>query len=144
MIHFSRFFDSHNNYIALLDSELHTPEYCFSTSLTLFVAILTVTANAYLPEKYPPLIRHATELLGEAFKNSDVEIGLCQALSILSVWKESADRGSYLRVGYAIRVAYELGLDAQQRRPLPLDERAAREVLNRERTWFQLTMIDRT
>lgn len=41
--------------------------------------------------------------MGKAFANGDADIGLCQALSLLSVWKDVGDKGSWLRVGYAIR-----------------------------------------
>lgn len=130
---FTTFFQNHNTYIALLDPALHTPEYTFATSPILFTAIITVTANAFLPTRYPELLKHMNFMLGKAFEHTDVEIGLCQALSLLSVWKEGGDRGSWLRTGYAIRIAYELGLDAPSERPLPDDELKAREELVSER-----------
>lgn len=133
-----------NTYIALLDPDLHTPAYTLRTSPILFTAILTVTSQMYLPHLYKPLSKRVTYMLGLAFGRGDAEIGICQALSLLSVWKEPSDKGSWLRVGYAIRVAYELGLDAPPKRPLPADEFQAREILNGERTYRQLAAFDRT
>lgn len=161
---FERYFDRLNAYIALLDPVLHTPSYVFNTSPVLYAAVLTATAHCFLPERYQGLLSHVRGLLGKAFANGDANIGLCQALSLLSVWKDVGDKGSWLRVGYAIRcvprssnfhltalttsmaprVGYEIGLSAKPRRPLPVDETEAREELNRERTWWQLTAFDRT
>lgn len=124
-----RFFNNLNTYIALLDPQLHTPEYVIRTSFILHTALLTVTAQTYLPEKYDKLRSRTNAMLGQAFAKGDAEIGLCQALSLLSVWKPANDKGSYLRVGYAIRLAYELGLNQTPKRPLPADPLKAREVL---------------
>lgn len=85
-------------------------------------------------------------MLGKAFERGDQEIGIVQALSILSCWKEPHDKGGWLRLGYAIRYAgchltgdvmltsvfrmgYELGLDQPPQRPLPKDRLKALEVL---------------
>lgn len=39
-------------------------------------------------------------------------------------------------MGYAIRMGQQLQLGTKAPRPLPQDERQAREVLNRERAWY--------
>jgi hypothetical protein len=44
----------------------------------------------------------------------------------------------------AIRLAYELDLHTYNPRPLPSSEIEAREVLDRERCWFQLICFDMT
>ena len=41
-----------------------------------------------------------------------------------------------------IRLAFELGLHLEPKRPLPEDGLEARKVLDRERTWFQLLCFD--
>lgn len=58
----------------------------------------------------------------------------------MSVFHSSSLTPDYL----AHRVGYEIGLHARPRRPLPQDETEAREELNRERVWWQLTAFDRT
>jgi hypothetical protein len=143
-----RFFDFLNPYIAILDPNLHTSEYCLKTSPVLHLSILATSAMVFQSRSYPPLLHHTNALFGEAFMTGSVSVGLCQALSITSIWKEPSDNRTWLRVGYAIRsafsflapigmtdrlaafrAAYELGLDSKPVRPLPLDQSAAREQL---------------
>jgi hypothetical protein len=100
---FDQYHSRLNTYIALLDPIHHTPEYCLRTSPILFTAILAVAAQIYLPEIYKPLRKRANDMLGIAFARGDAHIGMCQALSMLSVWKEANDKATWLRVGYAIR-----------------------------------------
>ncbi|GHJ84110.1 hypothetical protein NliqN6_0512 [Naganishia liquefaciens] len=141
---FECFHDKFNAYIAILDPALHTAQYVLRTCPVLHTAICTVTAQTYAPEQYKVLLKRANFMLGKAFERGDQEIGIVQALSILSCWKEPHDRGGWLRLGYAIRMGYELGLDQPPQRPLPKDRLKALEVLNRERTWFQLAAFDRS
>lgn len=88
---------------------------------------------------------------------------------MLAFWKETSERGSFRRVGYGqsllscpgqvaarvrhflillcpllsgIRLAFELGLHLEPKRPLPESELEARKVLDRERTWLQLVCFD--
>lgn len=100
---FEQYHSRLNIYLALLDPVLHTPEYCLRTSPILFTAILAVAAQVYLPEIYKPLRKRVNDMLGIAFARGDAHIGMCQALSMLSVWKEANDKATWLRVGYAIR-----------------------------------------
>ncbi|KAI5454132.1 hypothetical protein NCC49_005122 [Naganishia albida] len=141
---FECFHEKFNAYIAILDPALHTPNYVLKTCPILHTAICTVTAQTYAPEQYKVLLKRANFMLGKAFERGDQDIGIVQALSILSCWKEPHDKGGWLRLGYAIRMGYELGLDQPPQRPLPKDRLRALEVLNRERTWFQLAAFDRS
>ncbi|KAJ9111087.1 hypothetical protein QFC19_001285 [Naganishia cerealis] len=141
---FECFHDKFNAYIAILDPALHTPHYVLKTCSILHTAVCTVTAQTYAPEQYKVLLKRVNFMLGKAFERGDQEIGIVQALSILSCWKEPHDKGGWLRLGYAIRMGYELGLDQPPQRPLPKDRLKALEVLNRERTWFQLAAFDRS
>lgn len=101
---FSRsFHDKFNAYIAILDPALHTPNYVLKTCPILHTAICTVTAQTYAPEQYKVLLKRANFMLGKAFERGDQDIGIVQALSILSCWKEPHDKGGWLRLGYAIR-----------------------------------------
>lgn len=69
----------------------------------LHITILAVTTMVYRSEIYPDFFECANILLAQSFMSGDVSIGLCQSLSLLSVWKEATDHRSWLRVGYAIR-----------------------------------------
>ncbi|KAJ9107179.1 hypothetical protein QFC19_002839 [Naganishia cerealis] len=144
---FDQYHNKLNTYVGLLDPSLHTITYVRSRSPILMTAICCAASQAYLPEKYLPLVARANFMIGRAFERADVNLELCQALSILSVWKdgvESTDRGAWLKVGQAIRIGYALGLDKPGRRPLPEDEFEARQIIDRERTWRQLSAFDRS
>lgn len=99
----SSFFDSLNGYIALLDPLLHTPAYTRLTSPILHLSILCVTSMIFRPEVYPPLLERADVEIGTAFMKGEVSVGLCQALSLMSVWKGPEERRAWLRIGFAIR-----------------------------------------
>jgi hypothetical protein len=100
---FDHFHNKLNTYIALLDPILHSPAYTLANSPILFTAILTVSAQCYMPELHKPLRKRVDEMLGIAFARGDAEIGICQALSLLGTWKEPNDSSSWLKLGYAIR-----------------------------------------
>lgn len=76
-------------------------------------------------------------MISQAFATDLCTIDLIQALCLLHFWKSSTDGTSYRKMGYAIRIGYELNLDRFVR-PLPEEEEAARVVIDRERTWCQL------
>lgn len=125
-----------NAAVAILDPVLHTPKYCRRHSPLLFTAVVTVTVRVIRPNTYPQCLLLANKLVGQA-----VEFGLCsievvQALCLLTHWKKPDDETSYVRMGYAIRMALLLQLNTKAPRPLPQDERHAREILSRERAWY--------
>jgi hypothetical protein len=147
MLFVSRYHNKLNTYVGLLDPSLHTIAYVRSRSTILMTAICCAASQAYLPERYLLLLARANFMIGRAFGRADVNLPLCQALSILSVWKDgvgSTDRGAWLKVGQAIRIGYYLGLDKAGHRPLPEDEFEARQIIDRERAWRQLSAFDRS
>lgn len=130
------YFHHLNVTVAVLDPVLHTATYCREKSPLLFSAILTVTAKIIRPKAYSSCLLVSNRLVGQA-----VEFGLCsievvQAILVLTHWKKADDATSWRKTGYAIRMAQELRLNQRAPRPLPRNERAAREVLNRERCWL--------
>ena len=98
-----RFFQGLGPYIALLDPMLHTIDFCRKTSETLYTTILAVTAQAYEPNLYDILVDRVEVLLGRAFILGTSSIGLCQSLSMMSVWKRPHEDKAWLWVGHAIR-----------------------------------------
>ncbi|KAJ9112675.1 hypothetical protein QFC22_006177 [Naganishia vaughanmartiniae] len=144
---FDKYHNKLNTYVGLLDPSLHTIHYVRSRSPILMTAICCATSQAYLPERYPLLLARAKFMIERAFGREEVNLPLCQALSILSVWKDgiaSTDRGAWLKVGQAIRIGYYMGLDKAGPRPLPQDEFEARQIIDRERAWRQLSAFDRS
>lgn len=53
------------------------------------------------------------------------------------------DSSAWMRVGYAIRLGYQLRLHRRRQTPLPPDELEARVILDRERTWIVLICFDK-
>lgn len=128
--------------LAILDPILHTPSYCRDRSLLLFSAILTVTAKIVRPKAYSHCLMLSNKLLGQSMDYGLCSIEIVQAINLLTHWKKADDATSWRRVGYAIRMAQELKLNTKGQRPLPKNERQAREVLNRERAWLNLIIAD--
>ncbi|GAA5894054.1 hypothetical protein JCM8208_002334 [Rhodotorula glutinis] len=140
---FQLFHTQLNCFIVLFDAHLHTADYVRSTSTVLFTAILTASAKFFRPDLYPQLLASAQQLVTRAMGgDGDPEIGLLQSLLILTYWKEPFDTSAWLRVGYAIRLGYQLGLHHKRRQPLPENEHEARVMLDRERTWIVLICND--
>ncbi|CED83577.1 Zn(2)-C6 fungal-type DNA-binding domain [Phaffia rhodozyma] len=141
---FETYHDYMNVFIDLLDPVLHTASFTRETSPVLFSAVLTASAKFVLPGIYPKLLDFTNNMLGRCFGFGVLEIGFIQALSILSFWKPATDNSSFRRVGYAIRLAYELNLHEPHARPLPDDEHEIRMIFDRERTWYQMACFDLT
>ncbi|GAA5945842.1 hypothetical protein JCM3775_001903 [Rhodotorula graminis] len=140
---FQLFHTQLNCFIVLFDAHLHTADYVRTTSTVLFTAILTASAKFFRPDLYPQLLASAQQLVTRAMGgDGDPEIGLLQSLLILTYWKEPFDTSAWLRVGYAIRLGYQLGLHHKRRHPLPENEHEARVMLDRERTWIVLICND--
>ncbi|KAL8280244.1 hypothetical protein RQP46_007358 [Phenoliferia psychrophenolica] len=132
------YFDKLNYMISILDPHLHTSSFCRQVSLPLFTTILAVAAKVARPQLYPDLVDSANRQVAQGFLCGVSNIEFVQTLSILTFWKPAEDGRGWSRIGYAIRLAYELRLNRKASRPLPQDEDAARKILNKERTWIPL------
>ncbi|GAA5854026.1 hypothetical protein JCM8547_008197 [Rhodosporidiobolus lusitaniae] len=131
-----------NPMTSLLDPLLHTVDFCRSRSAILFTAILTVASKVALPALYPPSLKWAKALLGQAFEAGTNNLELIQAVATLVFWQDATEEAGARKLAYAIRSAFELGIHKKGKRPLPEDEMERRRVLNTERTWFYLTIAD--
>ncbi|GAA6046601.1 hypothetical protein JCM3770_006232 [Rhodotorula araucariae] len=139
---FDFYFKHLNLVVPILDPHLHTPAFAREKSALLFASVLTVTSKVVRPKVYGACVLLSNKLVGQA-----IEFGLCavevvQALNLLTHWKKPDDSSSWRKVGYAIRMAQELRLNVRAPRPLPTDERQAREILNKERAWLNLIVAD--
>ncbi|BGP37407.1 hypothetical protein JCM10450v2_001317 [Rhodotorula kratochvilovae] len=140
---FSLFHSHLNCYIVLFDRHLHTAEYVRSTSTVLFTAILAASAKFFRTDLYPQLLLAAQQLVTRAMGgDGEPNIGLLQSLLILTYWKEPFDTSAWLKVGYAIRLGYQLRLHHKRTTPLPANEHEARVILDQERTWIVLVCND--
>ncbi|THH09165.1 hypothetical protein EW145_g2214 [Phellinidium pouzarii] len=152
-----------NPYFSILDPVLHTPERLFWHSHFLFSLICCV-ATKY-SQKYSPMIplfiEFARDLGGKALVQGRKTIDECQAFLIHSVYqtprKRFEDQRGWLTMGLAFSLANELQLN----KPSPADyfalsqsvenmdtkdalfyEMAARDRLNRIRTWLNCYCVD--
>lgn len=130
-----------NPMTSLLDPDLHTVEFCRSRSAFLFTAILTVASKVAHPTLYPPSLKYAKSLLGQAFEAGTNTLELVQALATLVFWQDPTDDSGARKLAYAIRCAYELNIHKRGKRPLPDDEMALRKALNPERTWYCASLL---
>lgn len=130
--------------IALLDPILCTFDYIRHRSSLLFTAILTVAAKFEQPGFYSKLLGLVNEHLAKVWIHGGARLEIIQAILLLFFFKQAQDSTSYRRIGFAIRMAYELNLDKphMENRPLPSDEIAARQILSGERTWYELISSD--
>ncbi|KAF5338221.1 hypothetical protein D9758_012868 [Tetrapyrgos nigripes] len=131
-----------NQIYALLDPILCTFEYVRAKSPLLFTAILTVAAKFEMQGKYPILLTFCQDLLAKTFIVGTSSLETIQAIRILISYRDHTDHSSYVKLGFCIRMAYDLSLDQPHKRPLPDDETRAREILSGERTWFELVSTD--
>lgn len=136
------YFGHVNVTVAVLDPVLHTATFCREKSPLLFTAVLTVTAKILKPKAYSSCLLIANKLVGQAVEYGVSTIEVVQALIILQHWKKADDGSSWRKLGYAIRMAQELRLNHRAPRPLPANEKQARQVLNRERCWLNLVVAD--
>lgn len=120
----------------ILDPILHTAAHCRELSQLLFTSVLTITAKLIRPKVYSACLMISNKLLGQAFEYSLCSVEVIQALLLLTNWKRADDPTSWRKTGYATRMAIELQLNRFAPRPLPRNERQAREILNRERCWL--------
>ncbi|GAA5863595.1 hypothetical protein JCM3774_006542 [Rhodotorula dairenensis] len=139
---FEHFHREMNPFIILFDKHLHTVEFTRSTSTVLFTTLLAVSAKFARPDLYAVLRSHAMQLIGRGIIDGRATLGLIQSILCQIYWKESHDSSSWLRVGIAIRMAYQMYLHGQRKGPLPSDEQEARR--DRERTWIVLIAFDHT
>lgn len=109
------------------------------TSTLLLTAVLAASAKFFHRTLRKSLLMHAQTILGRALMVGECNIAVIQALIILSSWKETTDRSSWVKMGTAIRLGYQLGLHVPRKGPLPQDDGEARLIVDSERTWIVLS-----
>lgn len=144
---FNSFMRSLNPFISQFDPHLHKFEYVQQKSPFLLTSILAAAARAFHPPLYSRLRDHAEHLLARAFTQGTKSPEIVQGILVSTYWKEPDDTRSWLLVGYAIRMAIELGwhkLQAESDEGLMEGtELEIREARNTRRTWLVLFVYDR-
>ncbi|TFK51353.1 hypothetical protein OE88DRAFT_1659301 [Heliocybe sulcata] len=146
---FDIFYTKINPFLSLLNPLLHTPSTTFARCPFLFTVICAISSRFY-PEKseiYAIAMHFAKSEAANALINGWKSVELCQAYLLMSYYAVPAKRWeedrSWLYTGLAIRLATDLNLH-QLPTVKSATEKAAREVLNRTRTWMICFNLDRS
>ncbi|KPI40628.1 Protein priB [Cyphellophora attinorum] len=147
---FEGFMNNCNPLVCVLDPDLHTFRYVQDRSSLLMTIILAAASKAYNPSYHSVLQQHAEKLLAKCFTSGRKSPEIIQAFLLSTYWKQPDDSRSWPMVGYAIRIAQELGWHKFQ---LASDRgsdtttqshESIRIRRNMERTWLVLFVYDRS
>jgi hypothetical protein len=134
-----------NPFINLFDPALHSVHYVRSRCPLLFTTLLMAGAKFFKPEIYRPCQKLANDLAVRAFAEGWKSVEVVQAFACLVYWREPDDTRTWSYIGYACRMAVELGLNRYLATPPPNEtEFHMRERRNRERTYLVLWVHDRS
>lgn len=144
---FNSFMRSMNPFVSQFDPQLHTFEYVQQRSPFLLTSILAAAARAFHPPLHSRLRAHSEALLATSFTQGVKSTEMIQGILVSTYWKEPDDTRSWLLVGYAIRMAIELGwhkfTSARAGSPEGETGTEIRELRNAKRTWLILFVYDR-
>ncbi|KAG8801147.1 hypothetical protein FRC16_001206, partial [Serendipita sp. 398] len=133
-----------NGFINLFDPRLHTVPYVRSRSPFLFSVLIMAGCKFWKAELYRQCQQIAHSFALKAFAEGWQSLETCQAFESLTYWKEPDDTRTWTYVGYACRMAVELGLNTYVGHPEGESEEKKRERRNRERTYLVLWVHDRS
>lgn len=130
---------THVPYTLTPHTPVHTLAWVRSSSPILLSAMMTVASKFFRRPLYRSLLAHTNTIVNRAVGMGHCDIGLVQALIIMVCWKDPTDGSSWVKLGIAIRLGYQLGLHVLRTQPLPANEFEARIVANAERTWYTVS-----
>ncbi|CAE6496341.1 unnamed protein product [Rhizoctonia solani] len=134
-----------NPFINLFDPVLHTVPYVRSRCPFLFTCLIMAGCKFWKPELFKQTQRLANEFVVKAFADQWKRVEVVQAFACMTYWKEPEDTRTYTYIGYASRMAVELGLNRYLAKPPEGEtELQKRERRNRERTYLVLFVHDRS
>lgn len=134
-----------NPFINLFDPSLHTVAYVRSKCPLLFSTLIMAGAKFFRPEIFKQCQKLANDLAVRAFADGWKRVEVVQAFACLTYWKEPDDNRTWTYIGYACRMAVELGLNRHVERPSAHESpRQLLERRNRERTYLVLWVHDRS
>ncbi|KAL6303407.1 fungal-specific transcription factor domain-containing protein [Sparassis latifolia] len=134
-----------NPFIALFDPVLHTLPFLRARSPFLLSALLAAGCKFFRPGAHAAAAELAHAHAVRAFADGAAGVEVAQAFVALTYWHEPADGRAWAYIGYACRMAVELGLNRPPAPPPHREtEREARERRNRGRTYLVLFVLDRS
>lgn len=142
---FEVFFLRLNPFICLFDPVLHTVEHVRSTCPFLFTCLVMAGCKFWKPHLYPACQQLAADTCVKVFQHGVKSVGVVQAFACMTYWKEPDDNNVWMYIGYACRMAVELGMNRYVPKP-PEGETddQFRERRDRERTYLVLWVHDRS
>ncbi|KAJ6455859.1 fungal-specific transcription factor domain-containing protein [Mycena sanguinolenta] len=134
-----------NPFINLFDPALHSVHYVRSKCPFLFTTLIMAGCKFFKPEVFKPCQKLAHEFAVRAFAEAWKRVEVVQAFACLTYWKDPDDNRTWTYIGYACRMAVELGLNRYVASP-PANETEFQllERRNRERTYLVLFTHDRS
>lgn len=134
-----------NPFINLFDPELHSVAYVRSKCPFLFTTLIMAGCKFFKPEFFKHCQKLANDFAVRAFAEAWKRVEVVQAFACLIYWKEPDDNRTWTYIGYACRMAVELGLNRYVPIP-PMNETEIQrlERRNRERTYLVLFVHDRS
>ncbi|KAG6376032.1 putative protein priB [Boletus reticuloceps] len=134
-----------NPFINLFDPQLHSVNYVRSKCPFLFTTLIATGCKFFEPSLYKECLHLANELAIRAFAEGWKGVEVVQAFACLTYWREQDDNRTWMYIGYACRMAVELGLNRFLAKP-PANEGEFQllERRNRERTYLVLFVHDRS
>ncbi|KAF8835436.1 hypothetical protein BDN67DRAFT_913026 [Paxillus ammoniavirescens] len=134
-----------NPFINLFDPQLHSVNYVRSKCPLLFTTLIAAGCKFFEPSLYKDCLRLANDLAGHAFSEGWKRVEVVQAFACLTYWKEQDENRTWMYIGYACRMAVELGLNTFVAKPPPNEtDFQLLERRNRERTYLVLFVHDRS
>lgn len=134
-----------NPFINLFDPKLHTVPYVRSRCRFLFSVLIMACCKFFKPEHYHQAQKIANAFATRAFEEGWKSVEVVQAFACMTYWKEPEDECTWRYIGYACRMAVELGLNNYvRRRSSEESEFQLLERRNRERTYLVLFVHDRS
>ncbi|KAK7692426.1 hypothetical protein QCA50_004051 [Cerrena zonata] len=134
-----------NPFINLFDPKLHTVHYVRNRCRFLFSVLIMACCKFFKPEYYLQAQKIANAFATRAFEEGWKSVEVVQAFACMTYWKEPEDERTWRYIGYASRMAVEMGLNTYvRRRSSEESEFQLLERRNRERTYLVLFVHDRS
>ncbi|TFK55329.1 hypothetical protein OE88DRAFT_1642509 [Heliocybe sulcata] len=134
-----------NPFVNLFDPALHSVTYVRNRCPFLFTVLIMAGCKFFKAELYKPCQKLAHEFAVRAFAEGWKSVEVVQAFASLTYWKEPDDNRTWMYIGYACRMAVDLGLNRWVPQPPATETDFQRqERRNRERTYLVLFVHDRS
>lgn len=127
-------FSDVRQHLALISTLVHTLDRVRSESPCLLSSMVAATSKFFRPDLHRTLMDHSLAIISRAVAAGACDTGLVQSLMIHVYWKAPTDRTAWMKLGMALRMAYQLRWHETQARQDGLEEVDLRRLLVSEST----------